>query len=127
MEQDQLVGGTTIRTLHAVLEDHNVPGFETKYGDRISQIPSMSTLARLKKSSEVAVKKLRVVPMITDQNVIERLKWCEENVLSLPSSIEERINFCRSLESWVDVDETVLVYSFGTGRLPSPTASKTPF
>lgn len=117
VKQDQLAGGTTTRTLHAILEEECVPEFETTYKGRISHTPSRSTLVNLKKSNEVVSKKLRMVPMIDEGNASERLKWCEENALLLPISNEERIQFCQSLESWVDVDETVLTYSFGTGRI----------
>jgi hypothetical protein len=81
VEQDQLAGGTTDRMLHAILEEHCVPGFETKYRGKISHTPSRFTLQALKKSNDVMIKKLRLVPMITESNAIERLNWCENNVL----------------------------------------------
>lgn len=74
VKQDQLAGGTTLRTLHAVLEETSVPGFETNYKGRVNHIPSISTLAKLKRSNDVAVKKLRLVPMISEQNASERLQ-----------------------------------------------------
>lgn len=64
VEQDQLAGGTTSRTLHAMLEEQPVPGFETRYRGHVNHTPSRFTLQALKKSKEVKVKKLRVVPMI---------------------------------------------------------------
>lgn len=117
VKTDQLAGGTSLRVLHGMLEQDPVPGYHANYRGRAVYTPSTFTLAKLKKTPGVSVKKLRLVPMITEQNAVERLKWCKDNVLELPVSVEDRADFCRQLESWVDVDETVLTYSFGTGRI----------
>jgi hypothetical protein len=115
--QDQLASGTTLRTLRGILELDPVPGYQTQYRSQVIHTPSISTLAKLKKSKDVMIKKLRLVPMITESNAKERLNWCETNVLQQPQTDEERIDFCKILESWVDVDETIITYSFGTGRI----------
>jgi hypothetical protein len=117
VNQDQLAGGTTLRTLKAILEEEPIIEYETNYRGKMHNTPSIFTLAKLKKSKDVMVKKLRLVPMITEQNAIERLNWCTANMIQQPQTHEERIEFCKLLESWVDVDETILTYSVGTGRI----------
>lgn len=126
VKTDQLAGGTALHTLHGMLEQDPTPGYQTHYRGRVISTPSIYTLSKLKKAPEVVVKKLRVVPMITEQNAAERLDWCENNVLEMPSLIEDRVEFCRQLESWVDVDETILTYSFGTGRIMVLRRGETP-
>jgi hypothetical protein len=117
VKQDQVTGGTTIRTLHAILQEEQAPGFQTKYKWVINNTPSIGLLFKLKKSNDVMIKKLRLVPMITFSNAIERLNWCETNMIQQPSTDQERIEFCNMLESWIDVDETIITYSVGTGRI----------
>lgn len=67
VEKDQQVGGTTLRTLRGILDHDLIPGYQTRYKGRVINTPSVSTLSKLKKSPAVSIKRLRTVPMITEQ------------------------------------------------------------
>lgn len=118
VQVSQKACGLSALALHAKLSEAPVPGFLRK-GEPAT--PSPSALQRLKRHKDLEVGTMETVPMISPSNVPLRLDFATFHSslcgdYKEMQTLEQLTYFCRTLEQFIHVDETYVVYAAGTGK-----------